>query len=106
MNLLELSNDKECLDFAQWFSEASFGDNYIYTVDVSFFEPKSSVKKLAWEYAIDGKIYITQKRLGDGLYMYLALKAKHKLTKLVPWDYWYENPRKIYMKRQKKEAEN
>ena len=96
MNILEIQNNQECLNFVKWFADAEPGSTYTYTSGLSFYEPKASVKKLAWEYAINGKVYIYQKKVTDEIYAYIAFKPRIGLRKLVPWDYWYENPRKTY----------
>ena len=78
-----------CRNFIEWYYAANGGDKFVYYAGSNLASSQESwaVKNLVWKFAIEGKVYLFQKRFGNNDYQYIAIKAIGRDTNLVPLDY-------------------
>lgn len=73
--------------FKDWIAAARPNDKYTYHIGFGLFDSFMSgqVRKLAWDRAVDGDIYLVQRRITSGSYEYIAVKASNPpIEYLVP----------------------
>lgn len=77
--------------FENWYITAKPGSSYIYYKGLLGMESKSKftshIKHTVWKYALQGRIYLIQRKIMENDYDYIAVKAKNYNEKLVPTDY-------------------
>lgn len=77
--------------FESWFTTARPGDIHTYYVGLLGLENKSKfhnhIKHTAWNYAVQGKVYLFQRKIEENKFCYTAVKASRYTYKLVPFDY-------------------
>lgn len=83
--------------FKNWYLQAKPGDWYTYHLGEHLHENFTIqyVKKVVWDYACDGKIYIFQKRDPEipEIFFFKAQKASKRIPKLNPTRIAEENKR-------------
>lgn len=90
-----LSNDAK--EFISWLNVAEPGENYIYYkgyIGESKSNILSSLKQTVWKSAVNGRVYLLQRKNGPSEYDYLAQKSAKKypciVARLIPWDYFHQ----------------
>lgn len=77
--------------FESWYRTANPGEQYTYYIGLLGMESKSKfhhhIKHTAWKYALQGRVYLFQRKIEENEFDYIAVKAKQYVYKLVPFDY-------------------
>lgn len=84
--------------FIKWVNNSKPGEKiiYAYTPNLNIKCTDKEISRIAWRTALEGKIYLTQKRY-QGSIQYFAIKASNKpINRLIPSDFMPEGkePRK------------
>lgn len=83
-----------CDTFMRWYNNARAGDKCTY-YEGMICTPNTAqeleLKDLTWKYAVEGRIYLYQIKIANGVYTYFAEKATHTIPKLNPSDYLLSN---------------
>ena len=84
--------------FFKWFEAARPNDVIVYYTgelasaielsDKNVREFLLDIKETVWQYAVDGKLYLFQKKLETGRYEYIAVKAGRRIHQLNPVHYY------------------
>lgn len=72
-----MSNYIECQNMSQWVLDALPNKQYIYYTGYHASDTllSNELRKLAWDYARQGKIYLVQRRAGESYFHYIAIRA-------------------------------
>jgi hypothetical protein len=73
--------------FKQWIENSEPGDNILY-LQSDHASKSPAIQKLFWQAAIDGKVFLYQKRVRPGIFNYFAKKVTPRTGKVIkPFDY-------------------
>ncbi len=84
---------RELKEFVDWFEKANPGDTYTYfNGDLAYAQStttarQTAIKMVTWQYAVEGKIYLYQRRMPDDSRDYIAYKPRRVIQKLIALDY-------------------
>lgn len=69
----------ECKQFISWYEEAKPGDKYIYyNGELSTDGRAWYIKRLVFDYALEGKVILLQKRIKEKNFNYFVIKKVHQ----------------------------
>lgn len=74
-------------EFGSWLSNSKPNDKYIYYKGetLTFSHLTNKIRKETWDRAIEGRIYLLQRKISVGVYEFIAVKASYPpLDRLVP----------------------
>lgn len=105
--------------FFRWFSIAKPNDIIVYytgtlaeAIDKSDTNTKEyllDIKETMWQYAVEGKLYLFQKKIDTGVYEYIAVKSSRRIHQLNPAHYYTRysiDKRQARVNKLKEEAKN
>ena len=73
--------------FLDWYKNGTGFFTYCRGSSLTINEQSLKLKTLTWQYAVEGRLILLQKRHGKDDYEYLAQKRKYRNDKLTPLNY-------------------
>ena len=96
---------KECAEFSAWLKTAKPNSKYTYHLGFSLTDSllSAEIRKIAWNMACKGDIYLVQKKIQRYEYKFIAVKASSPpIKRLVPFTESNKLSKKWYPNRNKK----
>lgn len=84
---MEMSNPTTVDNFLAWVKAAKPNEKMIYYrgETLTFSLMTTQIKRETWDKALEGRVYLVQKKLGVGLYEFIAIRASDApANKLIP----------------------